>query len=128
MIRILHIDDSDSDLRLTRRAFRHIGDVCFTEAKDGEEGLDQALRVSPDIILLDMNLPRLRGDEVLRVLRSLEKTRRIPIVILTSSDDHEEVARVYGLTANAYITKPVTLAKFKEVADAVDLIWSKRKE
>lgn len=128
MIRILHIDDSDSDLRLTKRAFRHIHDVSFVEAKDGEAGIDRALEVRPDIILLDMNLPRLRGDEVLKVLRSIEKTRRIPIVILTSSDDHEEIARVYGMNANAYITKPVTLAKFKEVADAVDLIWSKRKK
>jgi len=123
MITILHIDDSDSDLLLTRRAFRGVPDVRIIEAKDGQTGIEMAIDIKPDIILLDLNLPKMRGDRVLSALKSIERTKGVPVIILTSSDDHEDIARVYNLNANAYISKPVTPEKFRKVANAVDIIW-----
>jgi CheY-like chemotaxis protein len=77
----------------------------------------------PDIILLDLNLPRKDGREVLEEIKSDEKFKRIPVVVLTTSKAEEDVLRTYNLHANCYVTKPVDLEKFMVVVKSIDVFW-----
>jgi len=77
----------------------------------------------PDIILLDLNLPRKDGREVLQEIKSDEKLKRIPVVVLTTSKAEEDVLRTYNLHANCYVTKPVDLEKFMVVVKTIDSFW-----
>ena len=89
----------------------------------GEEGLDLGKLYDYDIILLDLNLPKKDGREVLQEIKSDEHLRRIPVVVLTTSKAEEDVLKSYNLHANCYVTKPVDLEKFIVVVKSIDIFW-----
>jgi len=129
---ILLVEDNPSDEKLTVRAFKKAGiaNEVFV-VRDGAEALDYLFATGshmgrtglPSIILLDLKLPRLDGLEVLRRIRADERTKLLPVVILTSSKEDEDIARSYSLGANAYVRKPVEFARFIEAARALGLFW-----
>jgi CheY-like chemotaxis protein len=128
---ILLVEDNPGDVRLTKEALRE-GKIYnnLHWVQDGVEALEFLRRQGkhadaprPDIILLDLNLPRKDGREVLLEIKGDEKLRQIPIVILTTSKAEEDVLRSYHLHANCYITKPVDLGKFIDVVKAIDVFW-----
>ena len=130
-IEILLVEDSPADVRLTREALREakVANELHTVA-DGVLALaflhrrppyENAPR--PDLILLDLNLPRMDGREVLNDIKSTPDLRTIPVVVLTSSDAEEDVARSYDLHANCYVRKPVELQSFLDVIQSIDDFW-----
>ena len=130
-IEILLVEDSPADVRLTQEALKE-GKIHnnLNVVGDGEEAMDYLYRrgeysdsVRPDLILLDLNLPRKDGREVLAELKSDEDLKRIPVVILTTSSAEEDVLRTYNLHANCYITKPVDLEQFIRVVRTIEDFW-----
>ena len=130
-VEILLVEDSPGDVRLTREALRE-GKVRnrLHVASDGVEALAflrregrHAAAPRPDVILLDLNLPRMDGREVLAALKADPALRRIPVVILTTSQDEQDVLRAYELHANCYITKPVDLDQFIAVIQSIESFW-----
>lgn len=130
-IRILLVEDSPGDVRLTIEALKDgkvrndlsiVGDGVEALAfLKGEGKYAEAQR--PDLILLDLNLPRMDGRELLAIIKQDEDLKRIPVVVLTTSEAEADVLRVYGLNANCYITKPVDLDKFITVIKAIENFW-----
>jgi CheY-like chemotaxis protein len=127
-IDVLLIEDDPGDELITREAFEHnkIKNNLHV-AHDGEEGLDFLYRRGgyseaprPDLILLDLNLPKRDGRQVLAEVKGDPDLRRIPIVVLTTSEAEEDVLRSYDLHANAYVTKPVDFDRFVEVIRQID--------
>jgi two-component system, response regulator len=131
---LLLVEDNPSDEKLTVRAFKKSGvsnDIVVV--RDGAEALDYLFGTGkfdgrdtaalPAVMLLDLKLPRIDGLEVLRRVRADERTKCLPIVILTASKEHEDIARGYALGANAYVRKPVDFAEFAEAARTVGLFW-----
>lgn len=126
---ILLVEDNPMDLDLTLRAFakkKFVNQVHV--ARDGEEALAffprwEAGEAWPAVILLDINLPKIGGLEVLRQLKAHERFRRIPVVVLTSSREDKDLKTAYDLGVNSYIEKPVSFQKFMEVADQIELYW-----
>ena len=130
-VEILLVEDNPGDERLTREALKE-GKVYSNLhwVKDGVEALEFLRRKGryadaprPDIILLDLNLPKKDGREVLSEIKSDENLKRIPVVILTTSKAEEDVLRSYQLHANCYVTKPVDLEKFIVVVQSIDMFW-----
>ena len=130
-IEVLLVEDNPGDVRLTREALRD-GKVFnkLSVAKDGEEALAFLHREGayadaprPDVILLDLNLPRRDGREVLEAIKADPSLRTIPVVILTSSEAERDLARAYELNANCYITKPVDLDQFITVVKSIEDFW-----
>jgi chemotaxis family two-component system response regulator Rcp1 len=130
-VEILLVEDNPGDARLTLEAFKE-GKVLnnITIMGDGVEALaylrqqgHYADAVQPDIILLDLNLPKMDGREVLAEIKADERLKKIPVVVLTTSDAEEDVARAYGSHANCYITKPVELEQFLNVVQSIDSFW-----
>lgn len=130
-IDILLVEDNAADVRLTMEALRE-GKVRnrLTVARDGEEALEMLQRRGkhaqasrPDLILLDLNLPRKDGREVLAELKADEDLKRIPVVVLTTSSAEADILRSYQLHANCYITKPVDLEQFVNVVKSIDDFW-----
>jgi CheY-like chemotaxis protein len=130
-VEILLVEDNPGDVRLTREALKE-GKVYSNLhwAKDGVEALEFLRRQGkfadvprPDIILLDLNLPKKDGREVLSEIKNDEDLKRIPVVILTTSKAEEDVLRSYQLHANCYVTKPVDLEKFIVVVQSIDRFW-----
>lgn len=126
---IMVVEDNPMDLDLTLRAFskKRFGNNILV-ARDGEEALAFLPRWEggdpiPAVILLDINMPKVSGLEVLRQLKSHERFRRIPVVMLTSSREDRDLKAAYDLGVNSYIEKPVSFSKFMEVADHVELYW-----
>ena len=95
----------------------------FLEAENGQGMIDQAKENRPDLILLDLNLPRVGGREVLEEVKKSSELRTIPIVVLTSSDAENDIARSYDLGANCYITKPIDLASFISIVNSLSDFW-----
>jgi CheY-like chemotaxis protein len=126
---ILLVEDNPMDLDLTLRAFTKKRLTNHVQvARDGEEALAfmgrwEAGEQVPAVILLDINLPKINGLEVLRQLKAHERFRRIPVVILTSSREDRDLKTAYDLGANSYIEKPVNFSKFMEVAEHIELYW-----
>ena len=127
---ILIVEDNPMDVDLTVRAFtrRHVTNPIEV-ARDGEEALAwiprwEAGELLPVVILLDLKLPKVDGLEVLRRLKSHAELRAIPVVVLTTSTQENDVRAAYQLGANSYIVKPVDFDKFMEVAAQVDLYWN----
>jgi CheY-like chemotaxis protein len=126
---ILLVEDNPMDLDLTLRAFRKkqfVNEILV--ARDGEEALAFLPRwdggeALPAVILLDINLPKVNGLEVLRQLKAHERYRRIPVVVLTSSREDRDLNEAYDLGVNSYIEKPVSFNKFIEVAEQIELYW-----
>ena len=130
-VEILLVEDNPADVRLTREALKE-GKVYnnLHWAKDGVEALDFLHRTGkyagaprPDIILLDLNLPKKDGREVLQEIKGDEALKRIPVVVLTTSKAEEDVLKTYDLHANCYVTKPVDLEKFIHVVQSIDRFW-----
>ncbi len=123
---VLLVEDNPDDIALTVRAFKKSGILNdLVIAKDGEEALallfsDRAL---PELVLLDLKLPKVDGLEVLRRLRREEKTRLLPVVILTSSREEKDLMEGYTLGANSYIQKPVDFEQFVEACHQLSLYW-----
>lgn len=130
-IEILLVEDSPSDALLTQEALRqgkvenrlhHVVDgIEALEYLRGEGDFRDVPR--PDLILLDLNMPRMSGPEVLREIRSDEALHTIPIVVLTTSDDQRDVIRAYELCANCFLTKPVDMSQFITAMQALDKFW-----
>ena len=128
---ILLVEDNASDEELTLRAFKKSRLVNpIAVARDGAEALEYLFargvhtgRSVPEIVLLDLKLPKVDGLEVLRQLRSSERTRLIPVVVLTSSIEEKDVIQGYRLGANSYIRKPVDFTQFVEAVRQLGLYW-----
>ncbi len=130
-IEILLVEDNQGDVRLTQEALKE-GKVInnLHVAYNGVEALDFLLKKGkylyaprPDLILLDLNLPKKDGREVLAEIKSNDNLKRIPIVVLTTSRAEEDVFKSYNLHANAYVTKPVELEKFIRVIKSIEDFW-----
>ncbi|HKU72217.1 MAG TPA: response regulator [Burkholderiales bacterium] len=130
-VEILLVEDNPGDVRLTREALKE-GKVYSNLhwAKDGVEALQFLKREGkhdtaprPDIILLDLNLPKKDGREVLAVIKKDSVLKHIPVVVLTTSEAEEDVLKSYELHANCYVTKPVDLEKFIHVVQSIDRFW-----
>jgi len=133
-VEILLVEDSPADVELTTRALktRHLANQVFV-CRDGAEAIDfffgsapNALReigVAPKVILLDLKLPKVDGLEVLRRLKGDERTRSIPVVVLTSSAEEPDIAAAYRLGANSYIVKPVDFEAFSRAVSDLGLYW-----
>ena len=130
-IEILLVEDNPGDIRLTQEALKE-GKVRnnLNVAQDGVEALAFLNREGryanasrPDVILLDLNLPKKDGREVLAEIKEDPDLRRIPVVILTTSQAEKDILQTYNLHANCYITKPVELDEFLEVVKAIDEFW-----
>jgi CheY-like chemotaxis protein len=130
-IEILLVEDNPGDVRLTQEALRE-GKVRnnLNVAKDGMEGLDFLRRLGPfahaprpDLILLDLNLPKMDGREVLAEIKEDADLRTIPVVVVTSSEAEEDIVRSYDLHANCYIKKPVNLDQFITVVHSIEQFW-----
>ena len=130
-IDILLVEDNPGDERLTREALKE-GKVYSNLhwVKDGVEAMEFLRRQGkysgvprPDIILLDLNLPKKDGREVLQDIKNDPELKRIPVVVLTTSKAEEDVLRTYNLHANCYVTKPVDLEKFIVVVKSIDAFW-----
>lgn len=129
-LRILLVEDSPSDVRLIREALKETPvPVQITVARDGVEAtdyLEQVLRgsaVRPDLMLLDLNLPRKNGREVLAEVKSSPELKQIPVLVMTSSHSDEDVEDVYNLSANCFITKPGDLNEYVHVVRAIEEFW-----
>lgn len=130
-IQILLVEDSSSDAKLTIRALKSakISNEIY-HVTDGEQALEflrhqgeYALSPRPDLILLDLHLPRKNGNEVLGELRNDPRLTTIPVVILTSSHEEEDILRSYKLHANCYVTKPVDFEKFLKIITTIEDFW-----
>ena len=130
-VEILLVEDNPGDVRLTREALRE-GKVRnnLNVAPDGVEALKFLRReeqyadaVRPDLILLDLNLPRKDGREVLEDIKADPALRYIPVVVLTSSQAEQDILRAYDLHANCYVTKPVDLDQFSHVVRSIEDFW-----
>jgi len=132
--RILLADDDPADVLLTRRAFRasHLQN-SLSVVSDGEELLEYLRREKryappreaprPDMVLLDLNMPRMDGREALAELRRDDRFKNLPVIILTTSEHEADVLRTYDLGANSFVSKPVDLAGLIEVITALDNYW-----
>lgn len=130
-VEILLVEDNPGDVRLTREALKDAKVVnSLHVVEDGVTALDflykhppYAEAPYPDLILLDLNLPRKDGREVLAEIKSNDTLKNIPVVILTTSHAEEDILRAYNLHANCYITKPVDFAQFATVVRSIENFW-----
>ncbi|MDG4555492.1 MAG: response regulator [Candidatus Competibacter sp.] len=130
-IEILMVEDNPGDARLAEEALRDSRVLNnLNVAPDGEQAMHYlrqqgrfAGAPKPDIILLDLNLPRKDGREVLAEIKADAVLRRIPVVILTTSESEEDILRTYDLHANCYITKPVDFEQFAKVVKSIEDFW-----
>jgi CheY-like chemotaxis protein len=130
-IDVLLVEDSPGDVRLTREAFRETnGAVTLHVASDGVEAMAflrregaNAAAPRPDFILLDLNLPRMDGREVLVHIKEDPDLRTIPTIILTTSEADADILKSYELNANAYLKKPVTLEAFEALVRSINDFW-----
>jgi CheY-like chemotaxis protein len=127
-IEVLLVEDDPGDVLMTQEAFEeHKVRNKLNVVQDGEEALAYLRREGkyaeaprPDLVLLDLNLPRVDGREVLQVIKEDQELRRIPVVVLTTSQADEDILRSYSLHANAYVTKPVDFDSFIAVVRQID--------
>jgi two-component system, response regulator len=131
---ILLVEDNPDDVELTLRAFRKSKVLNeIVTVSDGIEALDYLFatgphagrlpHLNPEVVLLDLKLPKIGGLEVLRAMRADDRTRRIPVVVLTSSNEEKDVLSSYDLGANSFVRKPVDFAQFLEAAQQLGMYW-----
>lgn len=130
-IEVLLVEDNIGDVRLTQEALKE-GRlmVNLTVARDGLEAMEMLQRVNghtnaprPDLVLLDLNLPRKDGREVLQEIKADAELKTIPVVVLTTSDADNDILSTYGSHANCYITKPVDMERFVEIVKMLEEFW-----
>jgi two-component system, chemotaxis family, response regulator Rcp1 len=130
-IEILMVEDNPGDVRLTREALKG-GKIwnALTVVTDGVAALDYLQHRAPyeaaerpDLVLLDLNLPKKDGREVLAAMKADASLKTIPVVILTTSQAEEDVVRAYNLNANCYVTKPVDFEQFTRIVQAIEQFW-----
>jgi len=130
-INLLLIEDNPGDIELTREALS-LGKIVnkLQTVSDGEEALSYLFRrgefecvTSPDVILLDLNLPKVSGREVLRQIKEDSELSATPVIILSSSEDAADIQATYDLHANCFITKPVQFDEFMRVVQAIETFW-----
>ena len=130
-IEVLLVEDDPGDVELTQESLVESKlRINLTIVNDGVEALDYlrkqngyASAVRPDLILLDLNMPRKDGREVLAELKVEENLRTIPVVVLTTSDADQDILKSYGLGCNSYVNKPVGLEQFTKVLQAIENFW-----
>jgi chemotaxis family two-component system response regulator Rcp1 len=131
---ILLVEDNPADVKITQRAIRESAlPVELLVVRDGQEAVDYLLREgshahdegwrNPDLILLDLNLPRLNGRQVLERIRTTPALRAVPVVVLTTSNRREDVREMYAAGANTYIEKPQDFARFVQVLQTIQRYW-----
>ena len=133
-VEIVIVEDDPNDAELITRVLRkHNLSNKLILLKDGAEALDflfaqgsyasQGTSVTPKVILLDLKLPKVNGIEVLQRLKSAERTRNIPVVILTSSQEERDLKDAYHLGANSYVSKPISFEEFAKVVTELGVYW-----
>ena len=129
-LRLLLVEDSPSDVRLVREALNETGiPVELTVMADGAAGMEFLHRVElglehrPDLILLDLNLPKKNGREVLAEIKSAPLLKQLPVLIMTSSQSDEDISQCYTLNANCFITKPCDLNEYLKAIKAIEEFW-----
>ncbi len=131
LAQVLLVEDNPGDIQLTREAFSEMGKAYTLHVvEDGEQALDfltkpqnGASPVRPDLILLDLNLPKKTGIEVLQVIKTDDRLKSIPVVVLTTSNHKDDITKAYALHANCYINKPVDLNDFFKVIHRLTEFW-----
>ena len=130
---ILLVEDNEGDILLTKEALEDATtNTKLSIVKDGKEAVDFLNKVGkyteeglPDLLLLDINLPKKNGHEVLKYIKSAEKLKHIPVIMLTTSSSEEDINLSYSNYANCYITKPVEVDDFLSVVTSIEKFWTK---
>lgn len=124
-IKVLLVEDNEGDIILTFEALKESKiKNCITIARDGEIAINLLKKGDiPDLVLLDINLPKIDGKEVLNYIKSTENLKHIPVIMLTTSVSEVDIMESYRMHANCYISKPVNLEKFNEVILAIEKFW-----
>src|SRR4030095_1644974 len=130
-LQILLVEDNEGDVRLIKEAFNESKiDKSFSVARDGEDALNYLYKrgqynecLKPDIILLDINLPKKNGFEVLEKIKNDPDLRRIPVIMLSSSSSEDHITRSYDLRANCYVTNPVDFDEYLQVVKIIEDFW-----
>lgn len=128
---ILLVEDNEGDVLLTLDCFEELDiETVFTVARNGEEALnalslneDKEIKNKPDLILLDINLPVYNGLEILKKIKSNDKTKKIPVVMLTSSDSQSDIDTAYENFANSYVVKPYDSDGYTQTAKNIESYW-----
>jgi two-component system, chemotaxis family, response regulator Rcp1 len=128
---ILLVEDNPGDVRLTQEAFRESKlNIRLNVVMDGEDALNYLFRRSPyenatrpDMILLDLNIPKKDGREVLEEIKQDESLRYVPVIILTTSNAEQDIVKTYNLKVNAYINKPVDFDRFFDIVQKIETFW-----
>lgn len=128
---VLLVEDNAGDVMLTKRAFSSAKIANeITVAKSGEEALTILLKedehehaATPDLVLLDLNLPQMSGQDVLSFIKSNDNLKHIPVIVLSSSKAEQDVIKSYNLYANGYVVKPISLDSFSEVIQKIETFW-----
>lgn len=130
---ILLVEDNEGDVELTREALKDsklVNNLHVTT--DGEEALDFLYKrngyesdppPTPDLVLLDLNLPKISGHQVLKEIKNDNDLNRIPVVVLTSSEAEEDIVKSYDLNANCFVTKPLNFERFQEMVESLKEFW-----
>jgi two-component system, chemotaxis family, response regulator Rcp1 len=129
--RVLLVEDNPGDIRLTQEALKESEmEIVLDVVSDGEQALDFLMKrnkyteaTRPNVILLDLNLPKKNGIEVLKEVKAHESLKKIPIIVLTTSDADHDIAKAYSFHANCYILKPVDFDDFSKVIRLIEMYW-----
>jgi chemotaxis family two-component system response regulator Rcp1 len=132
-LELLLIEDNPGDIRLTQEAFKGSSlPIVLNVVTDGVMGINYLKKVhpyqdslTPDLVLLDLNLPKRDGREVLQEIKSDKNLKKIPIVVLTTSTAEQDIQQAYSLHVNSYISKPVDFDKFHEIIQNIEEFWLK---
>lgn len=130
-VEILLVEDNPGDVKLTRKALEqanlennlHVANNGVEAMKFLQNEAGHADAPRPDLVLLDLNMPKMDGQDVLAEMKEDDELSRIPVVILTSSESEEDVVKSYDLNANAYLTKPVDYNGFIDIVDSLENFW-----
>jgi CheY-like chemotaxis protein len=130
-LQVLLVEDNEGDVRLIKEAFNESKiDKIFSVAKDGEDALNYLYKrgkyaesIRPDIILLDINLPKKNGFEVLENIKNHPDLKRIPVIMLSSSSSEDHISKSYDLSANCYVTKPVDFDEYTHTVKVIEDFW-----
>ena len=130
-IHVLYVEDNPSDAILMIEAFEECAfNHIIDHVSDGQQAIDYILnkapyelKAKPDLVLLDINLPKKSGFDVLELIKSRDNSKSIPVLMLSSSQSERDILKSYGLNANSYIIKPMDIEKILDTVKAIDLFW-----